>query len=73
MNETAISRARQRAKRLYRSPGFRGAYVAGARAAHNGLSADACPYKRGRRGGWLAWRKAWLRGYESIDRAENTL
>ena len=62
---TPIDRARQRARRLYTSSGFQDAYVNGARAALDGKSADSCPYRH-RRSGWLAWRRAWLRGHQSI-------
>lgn len=54
-----------RAKRLYpRSVAFRGAYVRGARAAAAGAAVDACPYSN--RTGWTAWRRAWIRGWQSL-------
>lgn len=61
---TSVQRAERRARRLYQSSGFRGAYVKGARAALFGLSEESCPYRATR--GWLAWRRAWLLGYRSV-------
>lgn len=65
MNEMAA--AGRRAARFYGSKQFRMAYVRGARAALDGRPADSCPYRS--REGWKAWRKAWLRGYESVKRS----
>lgn len=65
MNTSSIQMAEARARRLYpRSSGFQGAYVKGARAAIAGRTASTCPYKSA--GGWTAWRRAWLRGFQSI-------
>lgn len=59
-----VTRAWTRARRLYDSPGFQKAYVRGARAALSGRHADVCPYRS--RSGWVAWRRAWMRGFNSI-------
>lgn len=60
-----VQEATLRARRLYRSKGFRGAYVAGARAAVNGRSEESCPYSS--EATWArTWRRAWLRGFKSI-------
>lgn len=60
-------------KRFPRSVGFQGAYEDGAKARVSGLSADACPYARGRRRrgvrGWSpVWRTAWLEGWRYADK-----
>lgn len=66
MTRAVIADARLRAARLYRAPGFRKAYLAGAAAADAGLSETACPYRRGI-GTWRrTYRVAWLRGYRSV-------
>lgn len=66
MNAAQQERARIRARRLYPdSDGFQNAYVRGAVAASAGRPADVCPYRS--RGGWTAWRKAWMRGFQSIE------
>lgn len=60
-----MKRAGQRATRLYRSKGFRRAYINGASAALEGLGPERCPYRRGE--GWRSpWRIAWMRGHRSI-------
>lgn len=57
--------AAARARRLYPlSAGFQGAYKKGARARVAGNLASTCPYKG--TGGWTAWRRAWLRGFQSV-------
>lgn len=63
-----LARARDRARRLYpRSKGFRTVYLRGAHARTVGLTADACPYPRDVAKTWRnAYRRAWLRGYESV-------
>lgn len=68
MNRTVeLRRARVRAWRLYRGKAFREAYVAGARARLNGRPAEACPYAPDPGKTWRhAYRRAWLRGYESV-------
>lgn len=65
---TPIELARQRAVRLYpRGKNFRTTYVAGARARLAGQPSSMCPY-RGTPGTWsVAWRLAWIRGYQSVD------
>lgn len=66
MSAVQVERARTRAKRLYpASEAFQGSYVRGVRAALAGRPADDCPYRR--RGGWTAWRRAWLRGHASVS------
>lgn len=65
MSAVERARARQRARRLYpRSAGFQGAYLRGVEAALAGRPVDTCPYRR--KAGWQAWRRAWLRGYQSV-------
>lgn len=59
-----VDRAERRARKLYRSSGFQGAYVKGARAALAGKPVESCPYVG--RGGWQAWRRAWQLGYRSV-------
>ena len=67
MNE--LARARGRAERLYKAPGFRSAYTSGAQAAIIGRTAAACPYPADPRNTWRrAYRKAWLRGHGSVKR-----
>lgn len=62
-----VERAERRARRLYRSSGFQGAYVKGARAALAGRPIESCPYvaKPGTTG-WRVWRRSWLLGYRSV-------
>lgn len=58
--------AERRARRIYKSKGFRAAYVRGAAAAIAGRSTSSCPYKPDREKTWrLTWRLAWMRGYAS--------
>lgn len=64
MNE--VDAARGRARRLYASRGFRGAYVKGAAARLHGRPLAACPYRR-TADGWSAWAIAWRSGWRSID------
>lgn len=64
---TPLADAQMRARRLYpRSKGFRGAYLAGWRAARNGRDSSACPYSVDPKKTWRkAWRLAWMRGHLS--------
>lgn len=63
----AVDDAGARARRLYKAPGFRKAYVAGAVAAYAGRPIDVCPYPIERTRTWrTAYRRAWLRGHSSI-------
>lgn len=65
-----VTRAWVRARRLYpRSSGFQRAYVRGVQAALAGRPPDVCPYRS--RGGWKAWRAAWLHGHASIVPADD--
>lgn len=67
MTEAAeITAAWARARRLYASQGFQKAYVRGVQARQAGKPADACPYRRRSGGGWQAWRRAWMLGWESL-------
>lgn len=61
-------RGAARAQRLYpRSKPFQGAYMKGVRAAINELPSSSCPYKP--TATWArTFRKAWLRGYQSVPR-----
>lgn len=64
--DEARRRARRRALGLYRSAGFRTAYVNGALARAGGLGLDSCPYPADPARSWRnAYRKAWLRGWRS--------
>lgn len=67
---TDTLRARAMAKRLYpRSKNFQGAFVKGASAARAGHPESACPYARDPAKTWrLAYRKAWMRGHQSVPR-----
>lgn len=58
--------ANERARRLYRSPGFRGAYVNGARAALAGHGKRVCPYGPDSPSWRHTYRLAWLRGWYSV-------
>lgn len=65
---TELELAARRAARLYRSRQFQGIYVKGARAAQDGRPRSACPYPVDVRKTWNAVRrKAWLRGFDSLD------
>lgn len=59
----------QAAYRLYpRSPAFRNTFLRGAKAAVDGLPVSKCPYPVKRNASWAsAYRKAWLRGYQSVS------
>lgn len=66
-----LARVRRQSRKLYRSKGFQGAYVAGAVAALGGRPADTCPYALDRMKTWRqAYRRAWLRGYQSINKED---
>lgn len=59
--------AKARADRVYRSPGFRRAYVNGATAAIQGRPVDANPYPVDQKKTWrAAYRNAWNLGYRSV-------
>jgi ribosome modulation factor len=62
-----LDQAQKRADRLYpNSKGFRGAYLAGWRAARAGRTSAACPYEADPKKTWRkAWRLAWMRGHGS--------
>lgn len=64
-----LRRAQERARRIYpRAVGFQRVYVRGASARLAGLPPDACPYRRDPAKTWRnAYRRAWLRGYESVS------
>lgn len=66
---SVASEASVRARRLYRSEQCRAAYIAGARARERGAGADACPHApdAGRPTWRTALRRAWERGYDSLD------
>jgi hypothetical protein len=64
VNTHDLLSAQSRANRLYISPGFRKAYVKGARAGMQGLPVTATPY-RGK--GWSAWGSAWRAGWHSVQ------
>lgn len=65
---TAEMLAYARAQRMYpRSAPFRSAYMKGVRAATLELPRSACPYTADAT--WSrTFRKAWMRGYESVPR-----
>lgn len=65
---TPLQLARERAERLYpKSKGYRNVYVAGARARLAGRASTTCPYEA-KAGTWsVAWRLAWIRGWQSAD------
>lgn len=63
------STPQERARRLYKAPGFRRAYVEGARARIAGRARTDCPYDTY---GWaLVFRRAWEHGYDSITPEED--
>lgn len=65
---TEVDLAGRRARRLYRSSQFQGLYVAGARARSDGRPRDACPYPATAAKTWnTTRRRAWLRGFDSVD------
>lgn len=66
----ALDAASARANRMYRSPGFRGAYMNGARAALDGLPTAACPFPTDAPGWRRTFRLAWLRGWGSVAGGE---
>lgn len=68
MTDTRYGDAQRRALRLYpKAKNFRSTYLRGARARLAGRPADACPYPLDRTRSWrLAYRRAWLRGWEDI-------
>lgn len=61
MTPSEAAAVNTRARALYRSAGFRKAYVRGASARYAGLPAKACPYRN--KDGWSAWRSAWMAGW----------
>ncbi len=62
-----MSTSTERARRLYKSPGFRRAYIAGAQAAFVGRGIETCPYPEEQARTWrTAYRTAWRRGFESV-------
>lgn len=67
---TEIEEAGTRARKVYpRSPGFRRAYVEGARAAIKGDPKTFCPYRDEQANTWRrTYRLAWLRGWLSAAR-----
>lgn len=69
---TVAADAGARASRLYRSQQCRSAFLAGALARAAGRPASACPHpaEEGRSTWRTATRRAWERGYDSLDADE---
>lgn len=66
MNMVEYRRAEGRARRLYKSPGWRNTYLRGAMARLQGKPIDSCPYPRDTEKTWrLAYRNVWLSGWRS--------